>query len=221
MTKRKLLSASILSADFGNLSAQIAETEAAGIDWFHIDVMDGQFVPNLSMGPVIVAACRKSTQLPLDVHLMIETPGNLVKAFVAAGADRLTIHAEAVEDLAGELQKISDMGAAASVAISPDTPAEKIKSVLKIVDMILIMTVYPGYSGQAFIPKMLPKITQIREMLDEINPEAAIQVDGGINAATLPLVQSAGAEIFVAASAIYQHPLGISAGIKELHEQLV
>lgn len=218
MTKRILLSASILSADFKNLGAQIAETEAAGIDWFHIDVMDGQFVPNLSMGPVIVAACREATDLPLDVHLMIETPGNLVEAFVKAGADRLTIHAEAVDDLAGELQRISDMGVDASVAISPDTPVEAIESVLKLVDMVLVMTVYPGYSGQAFIPEMLPKIQQVRAMLDKYNPQAAIQVDGGINASTLPQVLSAGAEIFVAASAIYKHSLGINAGIKELHE---
>ena len=220
MQKQKLLSASILSADFKNLGAQIAETESAGIDWIHIDVMDGQFVPNLSMGPVIVAACREATHLPLDVHLMIETPGNLVEAFVKAGADRLTIHAEAVDDLSGELQKISGLGVKASVAISPDTPAEAIESVLNLVDMVLVMTVYPGFSGQAFIPEMLPKIQQVRAMLNRINPEAAIQVDGGINVSTLPQVLAAGANIFVAASAIYKQSLGIDAGIMELREQL-
>jgi ribulose-phosphate 3-epimerase len=218
MTNQKLLSASILSADFKILGSQLAETEAAGTDWFHIDVMDGQFVPNLSMGPFIVAACREVTSLPLDVHLMIETPENLLEAFVEAGADRLTIHVEAVDDIPGALNKITELGVKASVAISPDTPAEKLESALKLVDMVLVMTVDPGYSGQKFIPEMLPKIQKVRSMLDAVNPQAAIQVDGGINASTLPLVLSAGAQIFVAASAIYNHSLGIHAGIKELRE---
>ena len=220
MTISKLLSTSILSADFKILGAQLAETEAAGTDWFHIDVMDGQFVPNLSMGPFIVAACREATKLPLDVHLMIETPERLMEAFVKAGADRLTIHAEAVKDLPGAVKKITDLGVKASVAISPDTPAEKIESVLETVDMVLVMTVYPGYSGQDFIPEMLPKIRQIRGMLDQVNPQATIQVDGGIDAGTLPLTLAAGAQIFVAASAIYNHPMGIQAGIAALREQM-
>lgn len=220
MKNQKMISASILSADFKHLASQLAETEAAGTDWFHIDVMDGQFVPNLTMGPFIVAACREATSLPLDVHLMIETPERLVEPFAKAGADRLTIHIEAAKDLEGTLQQIRELGLRSSVSISPDTPAEALEPALKLVDMVLVMTVYPGYSGQVFIPEMLPKIRQIREMLDKVNPDAAIQVDGGINGLTLPLALEAGANIFVAASAIYNHPDGIQAGIKELREQI-
>ena len=220
MKNANLLSTSILSADFKRLAAQLAETEAAGTDWFHIDVMDGQFVPNLTIGPLIVEACRQSTNLPLDVHLMIETPEKLIEAFAKAGADRLTIHVEAAQDLEGTLQMIRELGLHASIAISPDTPAEAGSPALNLVDMVLVMTVYPGFSGQVFIPEMLPKINQVRAMLDEVNPDAALQVDGGINALTLPLVLGAGANIFVAASAIYQHPSGIQAGIAELREQM-
>jgi ribulose-phosphate 3-epimerase len=215
-----VISASILSADFKQLAAQLAETETAGTDWFHIDVMDGQFVPNLSMGPFIVAACREATSLPLDVHLMINTPENLLEAFAKAGADRLTVHVEAVDDLEKTLLTIREMGLRASIALSPDTPAEAIEPALFMVDMVLVMTVHPGYSGQEFLPEMLPKIHQVRMMLDEVNPHATIQVDGGIDAHTLPLTLGAGAQVFVAASAIYGHPQGIHAGVKELREQL-
>jgi ribulose-phosphate 3-epimerase len=221
MNNDYIISASILSADFKHLADQLAETEAAGTDWFHIDVMDGQFVPNLSMGPFIVAACREATNLPLDVHLMIQTPENLLRAFADAGADRLTVHVEAVEDLEKTLLTIREMGLRASIALSPDTPVEAIEPVLFMVDMVLVMTVYPGYSGQEFLPEMLPKIHQVRTMLDEVNPHAAIQVDGGINSHTLPLTLGAGAQVFVAASAIYGHPQGIQAGVKELRELLV
>jgi ribulose-phosphate 3-epimerase len=219
MNKKYFLSTSILSSDFGHLADQIAETEAAGTDWIHIDVMDGQFVPNLTMGPVIVRACRQATELPLDVHLMIETPERLVDAFAKAGANRLTIHVEAAQDLQAALQQILDLGLHASVAISPDTPAEAALPALELVDMVLIMTVHPGYSGQAFMPEMLPKVKSMRALLDELNPEAWIQVDGGIDARTLPQVKAAGANVFVAASAIYRHPDGIAAGIKALREQ--
>jgi ribulose-phosphate 3-epimerase len=220
MDNTYVISSSILSADFKQLAAQLAETEAAGTDWFHIDVMDGQFVPNLSMGPFIVAACREATSLPLDVHLMIQTPERLLEAFAKAGADRLTIHVEAVEDLTDTLQTIRELGLRASIALSPDTPAEAIEPALNLVDMVLVMTVPPGYSGQEFMPEMLPKIHKVRMMLDEINPHSTIQVDGGIDARTLPLTRGAGAQVFVAASAIYGHPQGIHAGIKELREQL-
>jgi ribulose-phosphate 3-epimerase len=215
-----VISASILSADFKQLADQLAETEAAGADWFHIDVMDGQFVPNLSMGPFIVAACREATSLPLDVHLMINNPENLLEAFAKAGADRLTVHVEAVEDLEKTLLTIREMGLRASIALSPDSPVEAIEPALFMVDMVLVMTVHPGYSGQEFLPEMLPKIHQVRMLLDEVNPHATIQVDGGINARTLPLTLGAGAQVFVAASAIYGHPQGIQAGLKELREQL-
>jgi ribulose-phosphate 3-epimerase len=217
--KKNYLSTSILSADFKRLAEQLAETEAGGTDWFHIDVMDGQFVPNLTMGPVIVRACRQATELPLDVHLMIETPERLIDAFAEAGANRLTIHVEAAQDLKGTLQQILDLGLHASVAISPDTPAEAAAPALELVDMVLVMTVHPGYSGQAFMPEMLPKIKSMRALLDQVNPEAWIQVDGGIDARTLPQVKAMGANVFVAASAIYRHPDGIAAGIRALRDQ--
>lgn len=221
MDNTYVISSSILSADFKQLAAQLAETEAGGTDWFHIDVMDGQFVPNLTMGPFIVEACREATSLPLDVHLMIKTPERLLEAFAKAGADRLTVHVEAVEDLTKTLQTIREMGLRASIALSPDTPAQAIEPALNLVDMVLVMTVHPGYSGKEFMPEILPKIHTVRMMLDEINPHATIQVDGGINSHTLPLARGAGAQVFVAASAIYKHPQGIHAGIQELREQLV
>jgi ribulose-phosphate 3-epimerase len=220
MKNEKKISASILSADFRQLADQLKEAEAAGTDWFHIDVMDGQFVPNLTMGPVIVDACRRSTSLPLDVHLMIETPEKLIEDFANAGADRLTLHIEAAQDLEGTFQRIRELGLHASIALSPDTPAEALEPALNFIDMVLVMTVHPGYSGQVFIPDMLPKISQVRDMLDKTNPDADLQVDGGINALTLPLAMRAGANIFVAASAIFKHPSGIEAGIMELRQQI-
>ena len=220
MPKPYFISTSILSADFTQLGAQISEAEANGADWIHVDVMDGHFVPNLTMGPFIVAACRQATNLPLDVHLMVEEPEKLVEAFAGAGASGLTIHPEAGPNLHRTLQTIRSLGCKPGVAVNPGAPAEVVKPVLHMVDLVLVMTVNPGYSGQTFLPEALPKVRQIRDWLDEINPEALVEVDGGINAETLPLVRDAGAQAFVAATAVFKHPDGIAAGLKALKSQL-
>ncbi len=220
MPKPYFISTSILSADFTQLGAQISEAEANGADWIHVDVMDGHFVPNLTMGPFIVAACRQATNLPLDVHLMVEEPEKLVEAFAGAGASGLTIHPDASPNLHRTLQTIRSLGCKPGVAVNPGTSAEVVKPVLHMVDLVLVMTVNPGYSGQSFLPEALPKVRQIRDWLDEINPEALVEVDGGIDAETLPLVRDAGAQAFVAATAVFKHPNGIAAGLKALKKQL-
>jgi ribulose-phosphate 3-epimerase len=215
-----IITSSILSADFACLSDQIAQAEQAGIDWIHIDVMDGQFVHNLTMGPFIVETCRRITKLPLDVHLMIETPEHLYADFAKAGATLLYTHIETCPHIYRSIQLIHEVGCKAGVAINPGTPAGAVEAVLPIVDAVLVLTVNPGYSGQEFIPGVVTKISQIRRSLDEVNPKAMIAVDGGINNETLPLTLQAGAQIFIAATAIYKHPKGIASGIHELRSLL-
>lgn len=216
MSHKPILAPSILSADFSQLGSQITEVESIGADWIHIDVMDGHFVPNLSMGPEVVQACRKTTSLPLDVHLMIENPEKFLGSFKNAGASGLTIHAEACQDLKGIIETIQELGCTAGVAINPDTPAEEIQHVIPILDLVLVMTVHPGFSGQSFIASALSKVTQIREWLDEENPEAVIEVDGGVDAETIPEALEAGAQVFVAGNAIFKHPKGIAAGVNAI-----
>jgi len=221
MVKKKyLLSPSILSADFTQLGDQMKQAEDAGADWFHIDVMDGHFVPNISMGPHIVNACKKATDLPLDVHLMIEEPERYLDKFAAAGASTLTVHIETCPDMNKTQQMIHDLGCKAGITLNPGTSAEKIQPYLKNVDLVLVMCVNPGFSGQSFLPEILPKIGQIRKMLDVINPDVQIEVDGGINPETIPQTYNQGARIFVAASAIFKHPQGIQAGIESLTDKL-
>jgi ribulose-phosphate 3-epimerase len=220
MPRPYIVTSSILSADFACLGDQIEQAEQAGIDWIHIDVMDGQFVPNLTMGPFIVETCRRITKLPIDVHLMIETPERLIADFAHAGANLLYVHVETCPHLYRTIQFIHEVGCKAGVVLNPGTPAVAIEAVLPIVDVVLVMTVNPGFSGQQFIPGITPKITQIRRLLDHINPQAQIAVDGGINSTTLPLALQAGAQIFIAATAIYKHPQGIAAGVHELRSLL-
>jgi len=215
-----IITSSILSADFACLSDQIAQAERAGIDWIHIDVMDGQFVPNLTMGPFIVETCRRISKLPLDVHLMVETPERLYADFARAGASLLYTHIETCPHIYRSIQHIHEVGCKAGVVLNPGTPAAAVEAVLPIVDVVLAMTVNPGFSGQEFIPGVISKITQIRHMLDEVNPKAMIAVDGGINNETLPPTLQAGAQIFIAATAIYKHPKGIAAGVHELRSLL-
>jgi len=183
--------------------------------------MDGKFVPNISMGPFIVQTCKRLTNLPLDVHLMICNPEQHVNAFINAGASILSIHVENNPNLVRTLQIIRDAGVKPGVVLNPGTPATAIENVLPFIDLILVMTVNPGFSGQVFMPEMLPKIKTIRRMLDDFNPSIDLQVDGGINAKTLPKVHQYGANIFVAASAIYAHPEGIQAGVNELREAVL
>jgi ribulose-phosphate 3-epimerase len=211
-----ILSASILSADFTRLGEQIQEAEKAGADWIHVDVMDGHFVPNLTMGPLIVKACRQVTQLPLDVHLMIESPENFLEAFAQAGSSILTVHVETCPNLHRTLQTIHELGCKAGVVLNPATPVNLVEPFLQTVDLVLVLSVNPGYSGQSFLPVVLPKLTILRKDLKKINPAAHLEIDGGIDSYTLPLALKAGANVFVAAHAIFDYPGGIAAGIQQL-----
>lgn len=215
-----LIAPSILSADFTRLGEQIMAAEHAGADWIHVDVMDGKFVPNLTMGPFIVEACRRVTDLPLDVHLMVQTPELLLESFARAGASILTVHVETCPHLHRTIQTIQELGCKAGVVLNPGTPAGQVEPVLHLVELVLVMSVNPGYSGQAFLPEVLPKLRYLRQRLDEINPEAWLEIDGGMNAHTIPLARQAGAGVFVAASAIFNHRGGIAAGIQELRDCL-
>jgi ribulose-phosphate 3-epimerase len=220
MEKDYLISPSILSADFTQLGDQIKQAEDAGADWLHIDVMDGHFVPNLSMGPFIVEAARRASNLPLDVHLMIEEPERYLKNFASAGANSMTVHIETCPDLANTLKKIRKLGCKAGITLKPPTPVERIAPYLDQADLVLVMTVNPGFSGQAFMPEMIPKISQIRGLLDKSNPDALIEVDGGIDPKTIRICYEEGARVFVAASAIFQNPSGILEGIQSLRDEL-
>lgn len=212
------LAPSILSADFLTLGQQIKEAETAGADWIHIDVIDGHFAPNITMGPVVVKACRRATQLPLDVHLMIEAPDHHLEAFAEAGATSLTVHVEACTHLHRTLTQIRALGCGVGVALNPGTPASAIDPVLHLVDLVLVMSVNPGFSGQEFIPEVLPKVTEIRKKLNKINPPAVIEIDGGITPETLLRSLKAGTQVFVAATSVFRHPDGIAAGVQSLRE---
>lgn len=207
---------SILSADFRRLGEQIAEAEAAGVDYIHFDVMDGRFVPNISIGLPVLEAVRKATDLPVDVHLMIVEPEKYVERFVKAGADVVTVHVEACLHLHSTLQAIAKAGAEPSVTLNPATPLVALEEVLTDVRQVLVMSVNPGFGGQSFIPQSLSKIARLRQMLDEVNPECRIQVDGGINAETIGAVVAAGADTIVAGSAIYQNDMSVADAVREL-----
>ena len=215
-----ILSSSILSADFTRLGDEIRTAEAAGVDWIHIDVMDGQFVPNISMGPFVVATCRRVTTLPLDVHLMIEHPERYIQAFAEAGASRMSVHIENNNNVYRTLEEIRALGCKPGIVINPGTTAASIASVIPLVDLVLVMTVNPGYSGQVFMPAMVKKVAEVRAMLDQQNSAAIIQVDGGITHDNLPAVFQAGARCVVAATSIFKHPQGIDKGIHLLRESL-
>ena len=204
---------SVLAADFGRLGEQISEAADGGADWIHLDVMDGHFVPNLTFGAPIIAAVRRFTDIPFDVHVMARSPDALVPALVDAGADYITVHVEAVTDLGPVIGHIRDSGARPGVAISPDTPASAIDDVLADLDLVVVMSVHPGFGGQSFIPGALDKTRQLRERLDDIGSGAELEVDGGISGANAGEVAAAGASVLVAGSAVYAEPEGIAAAI--------
>ena len=216
MAKKYVLSTSILSADFTRLGEQITAVQAAGADWLHVDVMDGHFVPNITMGPFIVQACRRATQLPLDVHLMIEQPERYLEAFAKAGASGLTVHVETCPDLSSTLRQIKSLGCTAGIVLNPPTPVREIEPFLAEADLVLVMSVNPGYSGQSFMPETIAKVAEVRKLLDALGSSAWLEVDGGIDVNTLPLMKDAGATAFVAATAVFKHPQGPGAGVKTL-----
>ncbi len=197
------ISPSILSADFARLGEELAAVEAAGADLIHVDVMDGHFVPNLTLGPPIVAAVRRSTELPLDVHLMIEAPERSIADYVRAGAATVAIHVETCPHLHRSLAQIREAGARACVVLNPATPAQAVEMVLADVDQVLVMTVNPGFGGQRFIESMLPKLATLRRWIDERGLAVALEVDGGIAAETIERAACAGADVFVAGTAIF------------------
>lgn len=194
---------SLLAADFGRLADEIHAVADAGADWIHLDVMDGRFVPNITFGPPVVAACRSATDLPLDVHLMIVEPERWVNAFRDAGADRITVHAEVSPHLHSTLQRIREAGASPGLAVNPLTPLDVVRDALPLCDTILVMTVNPGFGGQSFIEASVPRIEQVRVWRDDVNPDARIEVDGGIDTRTAPRVVAAGADVLVAGSAVF------------------
>jgi ribulose-phosphate 3-epimerase len=211
---------SILSADFTRLGEEVKAVERAGADYIHIDVMDGHFVPNITIGPMIVKAVRRVTGLPLDVHLMISSPDLFIQNFVDAGADLITVHAEAVHHLHRSIQHIRKAGAKPSVSLNPATPPEVLEYVLADVDMVQIMTVNPGFGSQEFIPEVLPKIRRLKDMIEKRGLKVEIEVDGGVNAETIPEASAAGAEVFVAGSAIF-YSKDYAATIRQMREMIV
>ena len=197
---------SILSADFTRLGAELAAVEEAGADWIHIDVMDGRFVPNITLGPFIVEAVKRSTDLPLDVHLMIEAPERYVEAFVRAGATTVGVQVEACRHLHRTVGQIHDAGARACVVLTPATPAAAVEPVLGDVDQVLVMTVNPGFGGQKFIESTLPKLETLRGWIDERGLDVALEVDGGVAIETIGRAAAAGADVFVAGTAVFGAP---------------
>lgn len=194
---------SILSADFARLAEEVKKIEDAGADMLHIDVMDGHFVPNITIGPAVVESLRQVSSLEFDVHLMIENPEKYVEAFAKAGADHITVHLEATKHIHRVVQQLKTIGVSAGVALNPATSLEPLTYILQDLDMILLMTVNPGFGGQSFIPAVLPKIVALSGILQEVNPLCRIEVDGGINIDTARLVSRAGAEILVAGAAVF------------------
>ena len=200
----KIIAPSILAADFSNLSQQIRYVEMGAADWIHCDIMDGKFVPNITFGPLVVSAINKATRLPLDVHLMIENPDNYIEDFINAGADYLTIHQEEVKHLHRSVSLIKELGAKAGVAINPATPVNTLTEIAEFVDMILIMSVNPGFGGQKFIESSLNKISQLKMLKEERGLNFLIEVDGGITKTNIKQISNAGCDAFVAGSSIFK-----------------
>jgi len=207
---------SILSADFAHLAADIEAVARGGADWIHVDVMDGHFVPNITIGPLLVDAARRSTDLPLDVHLMIEDPDRYLEDFAGAGADVITVHQEACRHLHRTVQKIRELGVKAGVALNPATSLETVRDILPDLDLLLVMSVNPGFGGQSYIEASTSKLARARAMLDEIGSGAELEVDGGAGAGNVASIVGAGATVVVAGSAVYRHPDGAAAGVRAI-----
>jgi ribulose-phosphate 3-epimerase len=218
MTHTIKIAPSILASNFACLAMEVQAAEAAGADYIHVDVMDGHFVPNITVGPPVVRCLRRITHLPLDVHLMISDPMKYAPAFAEAGANILTVHVEATSHLNRVLQSIRELGVRPAVTLNPATPACTLGEVLNNVEMVLVLTVNPGFGGQTFIESMLDKISQVRAMLDEAGNEADVEVDGGIDPQTAERVAAAGANVLVSGTYVFQAPGGIAAAIKALRE---
>jgi ribulose-phosphate 3-epimerase len=214
------LASSILSANFARLGEQVQEADAAGADYIHVDVMDGHLVPNITVGPLVVAAIRPVTRLPLDVHLMIESPEKYVAEFASAGADIITVHQEACVHLHRVVQQIKELGKRAGVSINPATPVGTLEEILPFVDLVLVMTVNPGFGGQSFIETMLQKIAAMRRMIDARGLNVELEVDGGINTETAPRVVQAGARVLVAGNAVFKSGVSVAEAIKRLRESV-
>ena len=213
-----LIAPSIIASDFTHLADEISVIESAGADWLHMDIMDGHFVPTITVGPLFVQACKRATKLPIDAHLMISDPDQYLEVFAKAGANNITVHVETCPNLLQTIQKIKSLGCTAGVTLNPATPASALDSVLPLVDLVLVMSVKPGYSGQSFMPEMISKVEEIRNKLNALRSNAYLEVDGGISAETLPLMYKAGANVFVAGSALFGHPQGAGEGIRVLRQ---
>lgn len=209
---------SILSCDFGRLAEEIQAVEAGGADWIHVDVMDGHFVPNITIGPIITEGARRATDLPLDVHLMIENPDRYLEAFASAGADILTVHQEACPHLHRTLGKIRELGMRAGVAVNPATPLEAVREVLVDIDLLVIMSVNPGFGGQSFIPGTSDKLRRARAMLVDAGSSAELEVDGGVDSSNAAAIAAAGASVLVAGAAVYGYEGGAAAGVRAIRE---
>lgn len=213
-----MIAPSVLPADFARLGEEVEELEKAGVDLIQWDVMDGQFVPNLTFGPDVIAAARRHTSLPFEAHLMVLTPDVMAQRYVEAGCQRLIVHAEACTHLHRTCENIRSMGATAAVALNPHTPASTVEHVLDLIDMVLVMTVNPGFGGQAYIAAMEPKIREVRDMIARrgLSDSVHVEVDGGISPSTISGAARAGANVLIAGSALYRDPQGLSHAVGEL-----
>jgi ribulose-phosphate 3-epimerase len=220
MANKIKLAPSILSADFGRLGEQVVEATRAGADYIHVDVMDGHFVPNITVGPMVVAAIRPHTDLPLDVHLMIEAPEKYIQQFAQAGANIITVHVEVCPHLHRVVESIKELGVKAGVSLNPSTPLTAVDEVLSALDLVLLMSVNPGFGGQQFIESTVGKTARLRHRLDELGLAAELEIDGGINAEIAPRVAKAGARVLVAGAAVFNKKESVSQALGRIRESL-
>ncbi len=213
-----IIAPSMVSADYLRLRDEIAACESAGADWIHVDVMDGHFVPNITMGPFMVETYKRASKLPLDVHLMIEQPERYLEAFAKAGASHLTVHVETCPHIYRTLQQIKSLGCVAGVTLNPGTPVSALEAVLHLADLVLVMSVNPGFSNQTFLPDSVERVARVRKMLDQAKSPAYLEVDGGVNADNITRLKDAGANAFVSANYIFHHADGTQAGVAALRE---